>query len=133
MSRQLDLGASKTRRYSPSKLVAAVQMVESGAMSRKKAAVTFGVPRTTLIDKLSGRYKLGSTPGRSTVLTKAEELNLVEYCMLMASIGYPLKKDELLSEVKRVLDQRLLRPTYKAKTGTMGLSKGTQKSLTGQL
>ncbi|XP_053406593.1 uncharacterized protein LOC128559316 [Mercenaria mercenaria] len=97
-------GASKNRKYSPSKMEAAVHMVESGSMSKKKAALTFGVPRAILIDKLSGRYKLGSTPGRSTVLTKAEEQNLVDYCKLMTSVGYPLKKDELLHEVKKVLD-----------------------------
>ena len=102
MSRQL--GARKTRNYSPSKLENAVKMVESGAMSRKKAAATFGVPRTTLIDKLSGRYCLGACPGRKTVLTKSEEGCLVDYCKLMGSIGYPLKKNDLLVEVKKVLD-----------------------------
>ena len=72
MSRQL--GARKTRNYSPLlKLENAVKMVESGAMSRKKAAATFGVPRTTLIDKLSGRYCLGACPGCKTVLTKSNK------------------------------------------------------------
>lgn len=51
MSKQV--GASKTRKCSPSKLEVPVNMVESGAMSRKKAALTYGIPRTTLIDKLS--------------------------------------------------------------------------------
>ena len=102
MSRQLS--ATKTRKYSPSKLENAVKMVESGAMSRKKTALTYGVPRITLIDKLSGRYELGSKLGRRTVLTIAEEQCLVDDCKLMSSIGYPLKKGELLTEVKRVLD-----------------------------
>ena len=78
-------------------------MVESGAMSRKKAALTYGMPRTTSIDKLSGRYELGSKFGRRTVLTSAEEQCLVDDCKLMSTIGYPLKKAELLAEVKRVL------------------------------
>ena len=79
-------------------------MVEAGSMSRKKAALAYGVPRTTLIDKLSGRYSLGSLPGRNTVLTKAEEMKLVDHCKNMAKIGYPLKKEDLLLEVKRVID-----------------------------
>ena len=78
MSRQLE--ARKTRNYSPLKLENAVKMVESGAMSRKKAATTFGVPRTTLIDKFSGRYCLGACPGHKTVLMKSEEGCLVDYC-----------------------------------------------------
>lgn len=73
------------RKYSPSKLETAVKMVQSGAMSKRKASLSFGVPRTTLLDKLSGRTQLGDRPGRSTVLTNAEENTLVEYCKLMAS------------------------------------------------
>ena len=36
-------------------MAAANSEVKSGAMSKAKAAKTFGVPRTTLLDKLSGR------------------------------------------------------------------------------
>ena len=90
MSKQVG-ARKKNMNYSPSKVEAAVNMVRSGAMSKQKAALSFGIPRTTLRDKLSGRYSLGSTPGRSTVLTNAEETVLVDYCKLMASIGYPLK------------------------------------------
>lgn len=79
-------------------------MVETGTMSKKKAALTFGVPCTAIIDKTSGKYKFGSTPGRKMVLTSAEEQSLVDYCKLMAGIGYLLKPLELVSEVKKVLD-----------------------------
>jgi len=79
-------------------------MVEAESMSRKKAVLAYGVPRTTLIDKLSGRYSLGSLPGRNTVLTQAEEITLADHYKSMARIRYPLKKDDLLLEVKRVID-----------------------------
>lgn len=94
----------KYRTYSPTKLEAAVNMVENGSMSKRKASLIYGVPRSTLIDKLSGRTELGVNPGRKTVLSSAEEATLVEYCKLMASTGYPLRRHELLSEVKKVLD-----------------------------
>ncbi|KAH3859923.1 hypothetical protein DPMN_102744 [Dreissena polymorpha] len=33
----------------------AIEAVRTKAMSKRKAAMTFGVPRSTLLDKLSGR------------------------------------------------------------------------------
>ena len=102
MSKQA--GAVKYRAYSPTKVSAAVEMVRSGAMSKRKAAQSFGIPRTTLIDKLSGKAPLGSIPGKPCVLSHAEERVLVDFVKRMADIGYPLKRQELLIEVKKVLD-----------------------------
>ena len=83
----------------------AIHMVRSGGMSRKAAAKAYGVPRTTLLDKLAGGVPEAATPaGRHTVLIKSEEDTLVRYCHLMAEIGYPLTKGEFLGEVKHVLD-----------------------------
>ncbi len=74
-------------------------------MSKKRAALLYGVPRTTLIDKLSGRVPEVhvAKSGPSTVLTPAEEETLVNYVPLMASIGYPLSTANLL--LKRALDR----------------------------
>ena len=83
----------------------AIHMVCSGAMSKNAAAKAYGVPRTTLLDKLADRVPETSIPpGRHTVLTKAEADTLVRYCLLLAEIGYPLTKVEFLGEVKLVLD-----------------------------
>ena len=74
-------------------------------MSKKKAARTYGIPRTTLLDKLAGRVPEEPTrPGPVPILTTGEEEVLVNYCNLMAEIGYPLKREQLKKEVKRVLD-----------------------------
>lgn len=90
--------------YSPGKMARAVEMVRDG-MPKKKAAKLCGVPRTTLLDKLSGRVPLQPTkPGPKTVLTAAEEDVLVNYIKLMADIGYPVSRAELKREVKKILD-----------------------------
>ena len=102
MSKQI-AASKKYRKYSPTKLQSVVAMVRQG-MSKKEASELFGKPRTTLIDKVSGKAPSGIPPGRSTVLTSAEEEVLVNYCTLMSSIGYPLKRSELLVEVKWVMD-----------------------------
>lgn len=91
--------------YGPEQMAKAISTVRSGAMSRKLAAKTFQIPRTTLIDKLAGRVpeERGHT-GRKPVLTIEEENTLVRYAQLMAEIGYPLTKAEFSKEVKHVLD-----------------------------
>lgn len=79
---------NKRVQYSPSKMRAAIEMVRSNGMAKAKAAKLFGVPRTTLIDKLAGRVPEEATrPGPSSVLTPAEEKTLVRYADLMAQIG----------------------------------------------
>lgn len=103
MSSQLHV--KKRLKYKPEQMAMAIQMVKTGAMSRKLAAKTYGVPKTTLLDKLSGRVPETPTkPGKRPELTSAEERTLVNYIKLMHQIGYPLTRKELLREVKRILD-----------------------------
>ncbi|XP_053376472.1 uncharacterized protein LOC128547525 [Mercenaria mercenaria] len=86
-------------------MATAVSMVKQGLMSKRQAAKTYGVPRTNLLDKVAGRVPEERTsPGTKPVLTSAEETVLVDYLKLMASIGYPVSREELLLEVKKILD-----------------------------
>ena len=55
----------------------AIKAVNEG-MSRNQAAKTFGVPVTTLSDKVGGRTCLDRKMGAPTVLTSKEEERLVE-------------------------------------------------------
>ena len=58
----------------PEQMALAIQMVKSGQLSKKAAAKTYGVPKTMLLAKLSGRVPETPTkPGPKTVLTGAEE------------------------------------------------------------
>ena len=63
-------GAKKRVRYTPERMAMAIHMVRSCGMSRKAAAKAYGVPRTTLLDKLAGRVPEAPTsPGRRVVLS----------------------------------------------------------------
>ena len=85
MSRQIS--AKKRVQCSPDSMALAIEMVRKGLMSKKQASTTYGVPRTTLLDKLAGRVPEESTrPGPAPILTKAEEDILWNYCNLMAEI-----------------------------------------------
>ena len=61
----------------------ALNAVCEGSMSRKAAAKAYGVPKTTLVDRLSDRVPDETALGRKTVLTPAEEKVLVDYANLM--------------------------------------------------
>ena len=57
----------------------ALRQIRDGAMSRHRASVAYGIPRTTLIDRLHGRVADDATSGPSSILTPAEEKTLVNY------------------------------------------------------
>ena len=76
-----------------------------GGMSQKKAANLYGVPRTTLNDKVRGRCPELGKPGPGTVLSTNEERLLAQHIKNMAAAGFPMTRKDLLTEVKRLLDE----------------------------
>jgi transposase len=49
-------------KYSKENLENAVKSVKDGVYSYRKASQVFGVPKTTIIDQVSGRIELTSKP-----------------------------------------------------------------------
>jgi hypothetical protein len=104
MSRQLEFKRKRVL-YSPQKMAMAIHMVRTTGMSKKSAAKTYGVPRSTLQDKLSGRVPEQPTrPGSKSTFTAAEEARMVLHINKMATIGYPIYKKQLLVDAKRIVD-----------------------------
>ena len=62
-------GVKKRLQYRPEQMAMAMHMVRSGTMSKKAAAKTYGVPRTTLLDKLAGRVPEIPTPPLGAALS----------------------------------------------------------------
>ena len=62
--------------YSEEAMKAAVRAVQNG-MGKKTAAKRFNVPRSTIADKISGRYREGKRIGRDPYLSENEELEIV--------------------------------------------------------
>ena len=48
----------------------------------------YGVPRSTLQDRVSGRVELGCKPGKKPYLTIEEEEEVVSFLLKCAKIGY---------------------------------------------
>ena len=83
-------------------LTCAMDSVRNGNISICQAAITFGIPRGTLHDKLTGRRQL--EPTRSTQLTEEEEQEIVQWLKDMSANGLGLNKTNLLRTVKLYLD-----------------------------
>ena len=88
--------------YNQDAMLAAIRAVKAG-MSVKAAAEEFGVKRTTLGDRASGRTQLA--PGRPTQLTHDEERILLERAILLGTWGFPLTFRDFRELVRSYLDR----------------------------
>jgi hypothetical protein len=89
--------------YSEVAVGEALRAIEGG-MSKKAASKMFGIPRTTLIFRLSDKFRK-IDPGPSPVLTAAEEATLVEWIICNQKKGFPRRKEDVQESVKQFLDQ----------------------------
>ncbi|KAI4460651.1 hypothetical protein MML48_5g00008305 [Holotrichia oblita] len=87
----------------------AIEAVKAG-MSKKLAAATFGVERTTL-----GRRIVGTHPkavGRPTVLTAQEEALIARTLGVVANWGFPLTKVDIRNVIKKFFNNNCPGPDF---------------------
>ena len=85
------------------KLKKAYNNVESGKLSIRRAAEEYGVPPSTLHDRVSGKVSFSSHSGPPRYLTDKEEIELADFLIGCASIGCARSKQEVLAFVQRVV------------------------------
>ncbi|KAJ8968105.1 hypothetical protein NQ314_002460 [Rhamnusium bicolor] len=90
--------------YSEEALRDALLQIRNNNFSVRKASRIYGVPKTTIHDRLSGRIaekprKMGPSP----VLSTAEENVLVGWCINLAKCGFPCKMDDILNTVQKII------------------------------
>ena len=89
----------------------AIECARSGAASANKAAEMYGIPKSTLKDRLSGRVQPGSRPGPHPYLMPSEEAELASHLIEAAAIGVGKTRSEVMriaqevAEAKGVLKQ----------------------------
>jgi hypothetical protein len=74
-------------------------------LSQRGASRRYNVPKSTIIDKHYGKSSLHSRSGPKSVLSETDENIIVEWLINMAKIGYGQTRQQLLSAVKKVMDQ----------------------------
>ena len=69
-------------------MMAALEEVKKGKYSVNRIATMYGVPRSTLKDRVTGRVTHGTKPGPRPYLTRNEEEMLAQHLVQVAKIGY---------------------------------------------
>ncbi|XP_057332989.1 uncharacterized protein LOC130672420 [Microplitis mediator] len=92
-----------TKQYDEDKLKKALYDIRNG-MAIRTASRNYNIPRGTLQDRVHGRVAEGvNRKGPSTVLSKAEEDALANWCRNLVKCGFPLKKEDLLNTVAQII------------------------------
>ena len=110
----------------------AIDACVSGGMAIRQAALRFGVPKSTLGDRISGRVLPGASYGPKGYLTPEEEEELVNFLLRCAAMGYPKSRHEVLALVKRIWRRNRLMLLLQVDGGSHSVA-DTQILLSGHL
>ena len=92
--------------YSLEQMEKVVSAVLQNQMSVRAAAELYGIPKSTLGDRISGRVLPGTASGAVRYLADSEEEELAEFIVGCASIGYPKTIRDILAIVQSILASR---------------------------
>lgn len=101
----------QSKKDSEMQLLSAIQAVKNGA-SQFAAAKKFGIPRSTLFNKITGKTQMGK-PGPDTVLLPEEENTIEKWLFALAVRGFPVTKRQLLRSVQLYLDINKRKTVFK--------------------
>lgn len=95
-------GKNYLKRYDENVIQEALTAVKAG-MSKLKASLTFGIPRSTIQFRLSDKFTK-TQYGPQTVLTSQEEETLVRWIEKSMQKGFPRRMEDVQVSVKAFLD-----------------------------
>ena len=77
----------KLSSWSEESMLGALDTVKSGKLGLDRAALEFGITRTTLKDRVAGRVVHGTRSGPKPYLTPQEEKELAEFLITCSKMG----------------------------------------------
>lgn len=92
-----------TRQYTAESLSLAIEDVRHNKLSLRKAAMQYGIPKSTLSMYVAGKLEIGVKRGPASILSVEEERRLVEYVVHMGQIGYGRTREQLLDIVAKMV------------------------------
>lgn len=110
----------------------ALTEVKSGRCTVRQAAKEFGVPKSSLGDRVSGRVAPGSRSGPAQLITSADEELLVEFSLYMSTHGFPLTKQQLVSFASTIYKRQHRRVAFSklGQTWWLNFRKRQEKKIT---
>ena len=97
--------STKRLQWSNQQMEAAMKAVESGS-GINQAARDYGVPKTTLKDRISGKVQHGQKPGPKTYLSGTEECELGTFLKECAGIGYGKTRRDVMRIAQSVAQEK---------------------------
>jgi len=91
---------TKCKQWTENQMKNAIEAVKSGNSGVNRAAKDYGIPATTLKDRLSGRVKENALPGPNRYLNENKENELSMFVKDCASIGYGKTRKEIMRIVE---------------------------------
>ena len=93
----------KYKKWSEESITGAMKAVADGLLGINKAADEFGVLRSTLKDRLSGKVVHGARSGPGPYLSSTEEDELMKILLTCTDIGLPKTRMEVIALVRKVV------------------------------
>ena len=105
----LQMRPKKRKQWTKEQMTRALDAASDGTPANK-TAIMYGVPKSTLKDRLSGRVEHGRNPGPRPYLDTSEERELTDFLVSSAECGYGKTRQEVMNIVEKVaLDKNILR------------------------
>ncbi|KAF7205929.1 uncharacterized protein [Nothobranchius furzeri] len=126
------VGRKKKKKWSEEAMERALIEVKSGRCTVRQAAKEFGVPKSSLGDRVSGRVTPGSRSGPAQLITSADEKLLVDFCLYMSKHGFPLTKQQVVSFASSIYKRRHRRVAFSklGQTWWLNFRKRQEKNIT---
>ena len=102
----LPMYRAKYKEWEKLSMSKAIKAVVEDGISIRRAALRYGIPKSTLGDRTSGRVLPGCTSGPPKILTDKEEEELKQFLFDCANIGYAKTRKDVMGLVNRFLVDR---------------------------
>ncbi|XP_045768675.1 tigger transposable element-derived protein 1-like [Maniola jurtina] len=101
-------------KYSEENLKKALDEVRDNKKSIRQICKDYGIPKTTILDKLSGRRPDGvKKSGPEPALGIEGEKKIVAWLLDISKCGFPVKKNELLDTVQKIVQDGQFKNQFK--------------------
>ncbi|XP_068456153.1 uncharacterized protein si:rp71-1d10.8 isoform X2 [Clinocottus analis] len=106
------VGRKVKKKWTEDAMERALFKVKAGRCTVRQAAEEFGVPKSSLGDRASGRVTPGSRSGPAQLITSADEELLVEFSLYISKHGFPLTKQQLVSFASSIYQRQHRRVAF---------------------
>ena len=96
----------KYKSWKSEHMVTAIAAVQSKKCTVREASEIYGVPKSTLHDRISGKVIHGSCSGPERYLTDTEENSLVKFLYKCSSIGFARSKKQVIALVNEIMQKK---------------------------